>query len=206
MKKLGLTVAGVIAMAMAPAANAAVSVAFVGGTGGVAAGQTLITDFSTPYAGLTGGTITNNQPWAAVPAFTTTPNQFLAVVGGASASLTFAATHVLSFDLGSSDKYNDVQLIFSDGTKSKLYNGIELAPPANGDQHATSTNGRVTFTSDQKITGINLFSKQNSLETDDFARLAGGVPEPSTWALMMLGIGGVGASLRSRRRMTLATA
>ena len=206
MKKLGMALAGAMALAMAPAANAAVYISFAGGTGVVAAGQTLITDFSSPYAGLTGGIITNNQPWAAVPAYTMTPNKFLAVVGGASASLTFAATHVLSFDLGSADRYNDVQLMFADGSLSQKYNGIDLAPPANGDQHATSTNGRVTFTSSQQITGIKLFSSGNSLETDDFARLAGGVPEPSTWALMMIGIGGIGASLRTRRRMTLAIA
>ncbi len=30
----------------------------------------------------------------------------------------------------------------------------------------------------------------------------GGVPEPATWAMMILGLGGVGATLRRRRRMT----
>jgi PEP-CTERM motif len=34
----------------------------------------------------------------------------------------------------------------------------------------------------------------------------GGVPEPATWAMMILGMGGVGAALRSRRRQGLATA
>jgi hypothetical protein len=33
-----------------------------------------------------------------------------------------------------------------------------------------------------------------------------GVPEPMTWALMIVGFGGVGAVLRSRRRAALATA
>ena len=36
--------------------------------------------------------------------------------------------------------------------------------------------------------------------------LAGGVPESSTWALMALGIGGLGAALRSRRRTATARA
>jgi hypothetical protein len=36
--------------------------------------------------------------------------------------------------------------------------------------------------------------------------LSGPVPEPSAWALMILGFGGVGAAIRSRRRATLVTA
>ena len=207
MKKLGMALAGAIALAMAPAANAAVHISFAGGTGGVAAGQTLITDFSSPYAGLVGGLVTNNQPWAAVPAYTTTPNAFLAVIGGAVADLSFAATNVLSFDLGSSDTYNSFQLVFADGTKSQAYDGTALTSPANGNQGSALTNGRVTIKSNQQITGIHLASARDSLEVDDFAsRLAGGIPEPATWALMVLGIGGVGVSLRTRRRRSLATA
>jgi hypothetical protein len=34
----------------------------------------------------------------------------------------------------------------------------------------------------------------------------GGVPEPATWAMMILGMGGVGAALRSRRRRAVAFA
>jgi hypothetical protein len=34
----------------------------------------------------------------------------------------------------------------------------------------------------------------------------GGVPEPATWAMMILGMAGVGAALRSRRRRGLAVA
>jgi hypothetical protein len=36
------------------------------------------------------------------------------------------------------------------------------------------------------------------------AAVNGGVPEPASWALMLLGFGGLGAALRARRRLALA--
>ena len=40
----------------------------------------------------------------------------------------------------------------------------------------------------------------------DRSDLTAGVPEPATWALMILGFGGVGALLRRRRREAFAPA
>jgi hypothetical protein len=50
--------------------------------------------------------------------------------------------------------------------------------------------------------GFNISIDGNAL---DFA-LAPGVPEPSAWGLMLLGFGGLGAALRSRRRRSPAAA
>jgi choice-of-anchor C domain-containing protein len=38
----------------------------------------------------------------------------------------------------------------------------------------------------------------------DNVSISGGVPEPATWALMIIGFGGIGAALRRRRQLPLA--
>jgi len=38
------------------------------------------------------------------------------------------------------------------------------------------------------------------------AQITGGVPEPATWAMMLIGFGGLGAAMRSRRKPAAATA
>jgi PEP-CTERM motif-containing protein/uncharacterized protein DUF642 len=40
----------------------------------------------------------------------------------------------------------------------------------------------------------------------DSVSLTGGVPEPASWAMILLGFGGVGATMRARRRRAIATA
>ena len=50
----------------------------------------------------------------------------------------------------------------------------------------------------QQIYSGVLDGTQNPVVTVNFP---GGVPEPATWSLMILGVAGIGASLRSRRRM-----
>jgi hypothetical protein len=57
-----------------------------------------------------------------------------------------------------------------------------------------STNGNVTGTGGN---GINIVVYAGSAAPV----LQGGVPEPVSWALMVLGFGGLGAALRNRRRM-----
>lgn len=46
--------------------------------------------------------------------------------------------------------------------------------------------------------------KDSSLLSTSFNGLSGGVPEPSTWALMLLAFGGLGSGLRHRRRVAAA--
>ena len=63
------------------------------------------------------------------------------------------------------------------------------------------TNGRYTFVSDTDIVGVRFDSRGNSFEISD---VASAVPEPATWAMMIIGFGGVGSMVRSARRKQTA--
>ena len=52
------------------------------------------------------------------------------------------------------------------------------------------------------VSAARLSSTSNAFETDNYA-FVGGVPEPSTWALLILAFGAVGFAMR--RRKTVAT-
>ena len=60
--------------------------------------------------------------------------------------------------------------------------------------------------SDSGIGNLANFSRANVTGSESFQILSGAVPEPSTWAMMMVGFGGLGAAMRSRRKMVVAAA
>jgi len=65
----------------------------------------------------------------------------------------------------------------------------------------------VDLTGFTDVTGITIFNVTDAagLGYDDFTFNVGrGVPEPSVWALMLMGFGAVGAAIRGRRRFALA--
>ena len=110
-----------------------------------------------------------------------------------------------SFDLGSIDTYNTIQLIFLTPAQGQsAWTGADMTNVSFGDWFAAASNRRVTFTAinGERITGVKLISSQNSLEVDNFAVNA--VPEPETWAMMMLGFGLVGATARRLGIRTVA--
>jgi hypothetical protein len=49
------------------------------------------------------------------------------------------------------------------------------------------------------ITGFSLSSSRNSAEIDNLA-VGSAVPEPTTWAMMLVGFGAVGFAMRRGRR------
>jgi hypothetical protein len=60
---------------------------------------------------------------------------------------------------------------------------------------ATGANATLTFASDEDTA--------YGPALDNVSITSGAVPEPATWALMIVGFGAVGATLRSRRRQAI---
>src|SRR5665213_927819 len=118
-----------------------------------------------------------------------TTGNYLSVLGSGSEDVSFSARTSFSFFWGSIDDYNTITL--SDGTS---FTGTQIAADfpsgqSNGCQTLTNCNRYVTFTDTTgTLTGFSLSSAQNSFEITNISA----VPEPATWAMMILGFLGIG--------------
>ncbi|WP_298669225.1 PEPxxWA-CTERM sorting domain-containing protein [uncultured Sphingomonas sp.] len=187
-------------------ADAAVTVNFAGGSGATAPGTTVFQNFDSFASGaaLPSGTSAfaygaSIAGVAARPAYGSTGN-FAAVLGGGNWTVNFAPTSIFSFVLGSLDTYNSLTLHFVGGGSTTYVGGQiinDLIFPS-GDQISGETNGVVSYNAGggPLINGATFSSRENSFEFDNLARA---VPEPATWALMILGFGAIGGALRRRR-------
>lgn len=109
----------------------------------------------------------------------------------------------LSFYLGSLDDYNTLSFLHN-GTLVTSFAGSALTVPnpANGDQTGSDTNRRYFF-SMGAADGVNqvVFSTTRpAFEFDNIAAAISSVPEPQTWAMMILGFGLIGLMLRKGRQ------
>ena len=210
----------------ATAANATVSVSAVQGGSPYTGPITYDFDSSTPVTisgGIVGPGTTNNayaQPigstgqYYSVGPSTFTPGTVLLGSLGPLVSL--------SFIWGSIDTYNS--LTFTDAAGTPLlgsqytFTGSQIAAlvpaPANGSQVLDAQNPIVTFLFsglDQTLVGgFQMSSAQNAFEIDNIAlvtsrSIPGGVPEPSTWAMMLLGFGAIGFTIRRRKSANTLT-
>jgi hypothetical protein len=174
--------------------------------GPVAPGESMVMDFDTPIAaGFTyvGGILPFSVPGvAAAPAGDATLFGFASP--GFNSTLTSASSlSSLSFYLGSLDDYNTLSF-FSGDTLIQSFTGTQLTipDPANGDQASGNTNRRYFFTfgAADNVNKVVFNTTQPAFEFDNIAAAISGVPEPSTWAMMILGFGLIGFTLRNSRR------
>lgn len=124
--------------------------------------------------------------------------------------LTIGQTYQVSFDLaGNPDGGSNTKVaVVSDGATSASYDflmGGQTNAAMGWETHtfsftAVGENATLTFVSNEDS------AYGPALDNVSVAAAPGGpgVPEPATWALMILGFGAVGMSLRSRRRALAA--
>ncbi|WP_337185815.1 PEPxxWA-CTERM sorting domain-containing protein [Phenylobacterium sp.] len=129
---------------------------------------------------------------------------YASVQGGTTATFSalngFAFTS-FSFYMGSPDEYNEVTFNFVGGG-SQVFSGNSIwggSPAGDGDRTAGY---RIFYDFEgKKVSSITFASSQDAFEFDGLAGSLGVVPEPATWAMMIMGFGAAGTMLRSRRRV-----
>lgn len=197
--KKSLVALAAVGLSVAPA-NAAIVIS-QGPLGVVDAGDTVICDGVTDC----GGALTGNY----INFFTSVPGQAAALPGnttsqiavrGSDGSATLAVNSLVSsfsFDWGSVDTYNSINIFTSTGNYT--VSGSDL-PPANGNRNDFGTNFRFTAQFDvaTELQAIEFVSTRNSFEFDNVSIAA--VPEPATWAFMIFGFGAIGGAMRRQKK------
>lgn len=194
----------------ASAASASITVTVTPGTA-IYTGPTPTYDFETPgtTAPHTGGGVVTlpNTSAHAQPVGSTGFYFSVGPTDGEPATIdltSFADIFSISFIWGSVDSYNTLQFIDALGNPlaGGTFVGGDIFNPANGNQTDPNTNPLVTFhftgADVANVAGIRMTSNgTNAFETDNYAINA--LPEPGTWAMMLLGFGAVGIAMRRRK-------
>ena len=170
-------------------------------------GATLVTDSLAGGTG-TASLFTGSDSDAAAPALSSTTRDtasYLVVEGGESETLVLPAAWHVDIYVGSLDPYNTISF---GGPGAVSYTGGDLATLTHaiddGDQQSGSSNGLFEFSFAAPVTSVTFTSSQNSLEV---ASVSSAVPEPSTWAMMLLGFAGLGyAAYRKTKTERMAFA
>jgi hypothetical protein len=193
-----------------------------GGDPGQASGQTLVDDFggSKPEGNETdagGGTFlySGTSNIAADPYGDN--SQYEALQPGQTATFTFAkGTESISAYLGSIDTYNYIDVLGLNGKVDYQITGTDLLLNNYGNQTAAITNRRVFISNlPSDFSGLLFGTTGIAFEYDDIYAgasadptppggpiLNGAVPEPASWAMMLLGFGAIGGTMRKVRRQS----
>ncbi len=193
------------ALAFAGSAQALTTVSSINGPdSGPLPGQTVLYDFEsgTP-AGLSGnfaivqGSVAGQY---AAPLGDTSHYLTVPIEGSAGAATLVLATPLTSLSLywGSIDTYNTISFADAGGNSLGSFTGAQIPPaPADGSQGNALNNRRVNFDfGGSTAASVTFTSANKAFELDN---IAGGVPEPATWAMLITGMGMVGAAARRRR-------
>ncbi len=202
--KSGLLLAALGAMTLsAMPASAAITITSVPGSNPYVGTPTFNFDSPTPQWGgaiTTGTTSTGAQPFGSTGGYATVGPS----VGspGILDLSSFADINSISFIWGSVDIYNTLEVLAADGiTVLGSWTGSAVAAPANGNQGDPDKNPLVTltFTGAERGTAdrLRFSSTSNAFEFDNVTVAA--VPEPTTWMLMLMGMAGIGFSMRRKR-------
>jgi hypothetical protein len=153
------------------------------------------TDAGFTFQGTNAQILTGSSDAGAAPFGDGTP--YLSVLGTGSVTVTVAGgatDNVLQFYVGSVDLYNSVS--FNTGGS---FTGADFTANNNGCQDAPCS-GLLTFTGN--FQSFTLTSGSNSFEIDSVTSFTRGVPEPSTWGMLVLGFMGVGFMAYRRKGMS----
>lgn len=112
----------------------------------------------------------------------------------------------ISFIWGSIDTHNTLEVLNAGGGIITSFTGSSVIAAANGDQSSPATNRlvKLTFTDADRtaVDSLRFRSTSNAFEFDKVA-VAAAVPEPTTWMLMLMGMAGIGFTMRRKRDTTL---
>jgi hypothetical protein len=215
----------VVALGLSTAASAAsITILPTGDLGppvGYGAGATFDTIAAQPYGSIASsgsfldggaafsgsGVVMNNGGQASLGLYATPfgdTTNYLAVLGGGSEQIAFSGLKTsLGLYWGSVDTYNSLTF-YSGNTLVATITGVDVAPPmnANGGQTDYASNGYVLISALPQFDRVVAASSSNSFEFDNV--VAGGVPEPSTWAMLLLGFAGLGYAGFRRSKRTIS--
>lgn len=204
-----MMLASAMALALPAAANAAVTIASTTPGTDPYSGPTPTFDFESA-APVTGGVVTDTSLGGVrAQPFGSTGNYWAVGPTDGSPGVMdlsgFGDIFNISFLWGSVDSYNLIEFLDGDNNVLASFTGSDIFNPANGDQTDPNLNPLVRFDVSggdvSSLTRLRLSSTSNAFETDNFTINA--VPEPATWALMLLGFGAIGYGMRRRRPNTV---
>lgn len=210
LRALFATAAAAAALATAGSA-AALTMTVYNTDGPLPAGQTMIEDFDSVHASgdyaftgdantfIRSGLLGLEEGVTAPPPGDVT-NYFTVLTNGTATLTSAKGLAAFSFYLGSPDTFNFVKFTNDKGQVTTLQ-GAEIWDAVSGDNGDQTWGRRVSYDFDgQAITKIEFVSTGNSFEFDSLAGVA--VPEPATWAMMIMGFGAAGAMLRRRQTIS----